>query len=55
MKFRTAHAACKGGSVHRDGSTTWKTDGTNITDVIEHKSVAEAKRYMKNTARTKAS
>lgn len=55
MKFATAHAACKGGSVHRDGNVTWKTDGTgNILEEITHASVAAAGKYMKNNARTKA-
>ena len=54
MKFKTAHAACTGGTVHRDGNETWKTNGQGIYDAIVHDSVASAKRYMLNNARTKA-
>lgn len=54
MKFRTAHAACKGGKVHRDGNVTWKTDGNGqVTEHTVHDSVADAGRYMSYTATTK--
>lgn len=54
MKFRTAHATCKGGKVHRDSNVTWKTDGNGqVFDQITHASVADAGRYMSYTATTK--
>lgn len=57
MKFETAHAACHGGTVHRDSNVTWKTPGGTPNEpfeVIKHESVADAKKYMKANARTKA-
>lgn len=54
MKFKTAHAACKGGKVHRDKNVTWKTkQGTEVFEQIVHESVAAAKCYMSYTATTK--
>jgi len=54
MKFTTAHAACKGGRVHRDSNVTWHTNGSgDIINQIEHNSVAEAKHYMSYNAKTK--
>jgi len=54
MKFRTAHATCKGGKVHRDSNVTWKTNGNgDVSEVIHHDTVAKAKHYMSYTATTK--
>ncbi|MFG1549501.1 hypothetical protein ABMA80_15895 [Halobacteriovorax sp. FRX-3] len=54
MKFKHAHAACKGGKVHRERNVTWKTDGNgNAKETIVHDTVAAAKHYMLMNARTK--
>lgn len=54
MKFVTAHAACKGGKVHRDSNVTWKTNGNgDVMDTITHSTVAAAKQYMRFNATTK--
>lgn len=54
MKFKHAHAACKGGKVHREANVTWKTDHNgHVVEPITHDTVAEAKLYMRINARTK--
>ena len=54
MKFAGAHAACKGGKVHRESNVTWHTNGNGtIEKTITHETVAAAKQYMAMTARTK--
>ncbi len=54
MKFPTAHAACKGGRVHRDANVTWHTNGNGeVINEIKHTSAAEAKHYMLFNAKTK--
>lgn len=54
MKFKTAHATCKGGRVHRESNVTWHTNGNgDVLNEIKHATVAEAKKYMSFNAKTK--
>lgn len=47
MKFKTQHITVKGTGfkLHRDGNTTWKTQGESnaVSETVVHESVAQAK------------